>query len=95
MRRVLRKARGAVKRESRESREGAPRRTERAPRPVNRAPADPFFDQPYQPSLPPEAKPNWEGQAKPAASARGGLSPNIKPRKKVAVLFQRPPETVE
>ena len=79
----------------REGREGAggPRRSERAPRAVSRAPADPFFDQPYQPSLPPEAKPNWEGQAKPATGR--GLSPNIKPRKKVAMLFQRPPETVD
>ena len=62
-------------------------------RPVRspRTPADPFFDKPYQPALPPEAKPNWEAQPK---SAGKGLSAYIKPKRKVAALFRaQPPET--
>ena len=50
-----------------------------APRP----PSDPFFDQPYQPSSQ-EAEPAWEKRAAPVGR---GLSPNIKPKKKVAALF--------
>jgi ATP-dependent RNA helicase RhlE len=66
-----------------------PARTPRAPRPS----ADPFFDQPYEASVAPEAKPAWEVAEKPAARS---LSPNIKPKKKVAALFkatERTPET--
>ncbi|MEO7151499.1 MAG: DEAD/DEAH box helicase [Burkholderiaceae bacterium] len=48
-----------------------------------RAPRDPFFDQPYEPSSA-TAEPAWESKA-PAAPR--GLSPNIKPRRKVAALF--------
>ena len=51
----------------------------------NAAPADPFFDKPYEPSLPPEAAPSWE-----AAAARPGVrtvSSNIKSKRKVAALF--------
>jgi ATP-dependent RNA helicase RhlE len=59
----------------------APRSEPRAPRPA----ADPFFDRPYEPS----------GGAEPAAQTTGGmpstsgsrLSPNIKPKKKVAALL--------
>lgn len=59
-----------------------------------RAPADPFFDQPYAPSLPPEAKPTWEAQPKVAVSK--GLSAYIKPRRKVAALFSAPqPESAD
>jgi ATP-dependent RNA helicase RhlE len=47
--------------------------------------SDPLFDQPYQPSLPPDAKPAWE--AAPAVKPRG-ISANIKPRRKVAALFK-------
>ena len=78
-------------REPREPREPRPSRGEstpfRAPRPP-RAPADPLFDKPYEPSLPPDATPNWEASAsqRPATSR---LSPNIKSRKKVAALFKR------
>ena len=49
------------------------------------APVDPFFDKPYEPSLPPEAAPPWE-----AAAARPGvraISGNIRPKRKVAALF--------
>jgi len=62
-------------------------RRERMPR-VPRAPVDPFFDQPYEPALPPEAKPAWEAQPKVALSK--GLSAYIKPRRKVAALFKAP-----
>lgn len=67
-------------------------RAERAPDAVRsqrpRAPAkpaDPFFDKPYEPALPDEAKPAWE-----AAAARPGarsISSNIKSKRKVAALF--------
>ena len=49
-----------------------------------RPPADPFFEQPYQPPQRDEA-PAWEASAKPA-SAR--VSANIKPKRKVAALFK-------
>jgi ATP-dependent RNA helicase RhlE len=45
---------------------------------------DPFFDKPYEPP-PGEAEPAWEKKA-PGPASRG-LSPNIKPKKKVAALF--------
>ena len=68
---------------------GSPRppreaRSDYKPR-VRSAPADPFFDKPYEPSLPPEAAPSWE-----AAAARPGvraISGNIRPKRKVAALF--------
>ncbi len=46
---------------------------------------DPFFDKPYEPSLPSDAAPAWE-----AASTRPAvrsISSNIKPKRKVAALF--------
>jgi hypothetical protein len=81
--------------------EGRVRRTERSesttdagqarsmsrPRGAPRAPADPFFDKPYEPSTAqPDGKPSWEAAAKPVVRA---ISANIKPRKRVAALFQR------
>ena len=71
-------------RDERSAPEGRRARVPRAPR----APTDPFFDQPYAPALAPEAKPSWE--APPKASAGKGLSAYIKPRRKVAALFQAP-----
>jgi ATP-dependent RNA helicase RhlE len=73
----------------------APARAERAPRPAaaaSRAAADPFFDKPYEPSGPADAAPSWEPAAKAAASpapaaASRGLSPNIRPKRKVASLL--------
>mgnify|MGYP001788243416 FL=1 len=54
-------------------------------------PGDPFFDKPYEPS-PVAAEPAWETKA---AAAPRGMSPNIKPRKKVAALFgARQPDEV-
>jgi len=56
------------------------------PRPAS----DPFFDKPYEASAT-TAEPAWEQRAAPAAR---GLSPNIKPKKKVAALFGgKVPET--
>ena len=46
------------------------------------APADPFFDQPYEvPAR--EAAPSWESAAKPVR-----VSANIKAKRKVAALFK-------
>ena len=51
------------------------------------APRDPFFDQPYEPVVALDAQPAWEAAAK-SSSARGSVSANIKPKKKVAALFK-------
>ncbi len=58
-----------------------------------RAPSDPFFDRPYEPSASGSAEPAWEKRAAPIGR---GLSPNIKPRRKVAALFgAKVPESVD
>jgi superfamily II DNA/RNA helicase len=49
-----------------------------------RAPSDPFFDTPHEPSGTAAAEPAWESKA--PATPRG-MSPNIKPKKRVAALF--------
>ena len=50
------------------------------------APADPFFDQPYEPSNESaDQPPSWESSARPT---RPGISANIKPKRKVAALFK-------
>jgi superfamily II DNA/RNA helicase len=65
---------------------------ERAPEaPRRTAPAhrDPFFDRPYEPSSN-DAAPAWESAARattPHVPTRTGLSPNIRPKKKVAMLL--------
>jgi ATP-dependent RNA helicase RhlE len=66
--------------ERREQRFEERRRESRASRP----PADPFFEQPYQPPQREEA-PAWEASAKPASTR---VSANIKPKRKVAALFK-------
>ncbi len=62
----------------------SPRYTPRA------APIDPFFDRPYEPNASTSGAPSWETSAKagtlPSAGARS-ISPNIKPKKKVAALL--------
>jgi len=71
-----------------EGEERAPRAAaERPARPVRapRPPADPLFDQPYEPSTSSDAPPAWETAQKPVNSR---LSPNIKTRKKVPALFK-------
>ncbi len=75
--------------DERGSRYAREERTERAERPLRPArqpakPKDPFFEQPYQASTPPDVAPAWE--ATPKASAR--ISANIKPKRKVAALFK-------
>ncbi|WP_119965616.1 DEAD/DEAH box helicase [Simplicispira lacusdiani] len=50
------------------------------------APRDPFFDQPYEAgSASDVAKPAWEA---PERLSTGRVSPNIKPKRKVAALFK-------
>ena len=50
------------------------------------APRDPFFDQPYEPN--PQAVAAWDhGPAAAPAPAARAVSPNIKPKKKVAALL--------
>ena len=70
-------------REGSGSSSSAPRRP---PRPAA-APADPFFDQPYEASAPAEdtAPAPWEKSARPA---RAGVSANIRSKRKVAALFK-------
>jgi ATP-dependent RNA helicase RhlE len=63
-------------------RAAAPRASAPAPR---QASSDPFFDQPYVASGT-ESEAAWE-QKTPQPSSRSGLSPYIKPKKKVAALF--------
>jgi superfamily II DNA/RNA helicase len=66
-------------------------RPERSERPVRAAPrpaADPFFDKPYEPSAAPDSSPAWEtAKAAAPASAPRALSPNIRPKRKVASLL--------
>ncbi len=53
------------------------------------APADPFFDKPYEPSADDGEPPAWEKReaAAPAVAAPRGLSPNIRSKRKVAALL--------
>ncbi|TSE35391.1 DEAD/DEAH box helicase [Tepidimonas charontis] len=70
---------------------GAGTRGERGTSPAARvavAAADPLYDQPYEPSLPPDAKPQWEAQTK--ASTPRGLSAYIRPKRKVPALLRAP-----
>ncbi len=60
----------------------------RAPSRAASRPADPLFDQPYEPADG-QLTPAWEPQA-PAQRAAGAASRNIKPRRKVAALLGRP-----
>jgi ATP-dependent RNA helicase RhlE len=60
---------------------GAPAR-----RPAPQASRDPFFDRPYEPSGA-SASGGATPEAPVAATTTRGLSPNIKPKKKVAALF--------
>ncbi len=61
--------------------------------PSPRAGGDPFFDQPYEPAAV-SVEPAWEAKAA-ATSRTSSISPNIKPKKKVAALFgARVPEEV-
>jgi superfamily II DNA/RNA helicase len=68
----------------REERASAPQRSAYERRPPA-ASSDPFFDQPYEATA--VATPSWESVPKAAAPAARGLSPNIKPKRKVAALL--------
>ncbi len=60
-----------------------------APRRAAPSSRDPFFDKPYEPSSN-DAAPAWESAARTTTShvpTRTGLSPNIRPKKKVAMLL--------
>ncbi len=64
-------------------------REDRPPRGFrSRAPAhDPFFDKPYEPS--PDTTPaSWEAVEKVLTPPRNGVSPNIKPKRKIAALLK-------
>ena len=50
------------------------------------APADPFFDKPYEPSVMTADKPAWEQKAANSVPLRG-LSPNIRSKRKVGALL--------
>jgi hypothetical protein len=58
----------------------APRSSYAAPR---QAPQDPFFERPYEAAAT-DAEPAWERKT---PTAPRGISPNIKPKKRVAALF--------
>ncbi|MCW2311581.1 superfamily II DNA/RNA helicase [Rhodoferax antarcticus] len=83
-RRMYQQESGNLPREDAAARSPRAQRSDYKPR-VRSAPADPFFDKPYEPSLPPEATPAWEG-----AAVRPGvrsISGNIRSKRKVAALF--------
>ncbi len=51
-------------------------------------PSDPFFDQPYEPSPQALEKASQVSSKETTAPVRAGISPNIKPKRKVAALFK-------
>ncbi|QIL78821.1 DEAD/DEAH box helicase [Diaphorobacter sp. HDW4A] len=55
-----------------------------------RQPQDPFFDKPYEASAPKAEPATWETATK-AQPARGGVSSNIKTKRKIAALFRPAP----
>jgi ATP-dependent RNA helicase RhlE len=76
--------------DDRGARGAARERSTAAPPARPKAPQDPFFDKPYEPSAPQGDAPAWEARA---ASAPRTASPNIKPKRRVAALFgAKPPE---
>lgn len=54
-------------------------------KPAARQAIDPFFDQPYEPSIK-EQKPDWE--AKEPIKNKAGWASNIRPKKKIPALFE-------
>jgi superfamily II DNA/RNA helicase len=90
--------------DARPPREERPRRvreeapSDESPRPSRsyaqppRASRDPFFDKPYEPTESVDT-PAWDNKASAPTPAVRGLSPNIKPKKKVAALFGGKPTT--
>jgi len=96
--RPLREADPAPRAAERAPRDGVdryPRDSERFARDADRprrsyappaAPADPFFDKPYEPPVVTGDKPAWEQKVAAPAPVRG-LSPNIRSKRKVASLL--------
>jgi hypothetical protein len=65
-----------------------PERSERLVRAAPRPAADPFFEKPYEPSTASGSSPAWEtAKAATPTSAPRALSPNIRPKRKVASLL--------
>jgi ATP-dependent RNA helicase RhlE len=64
--------------------EGTEERRALRPAPTS-APSDPFFDRPYEERAGEAQAPSWEPPAKPATGR--ALSPNIRPKRKVAALL--------
>jgi len=81
LRRPLRDRARADRDDDRPSRDASRARGPIAPAP--RPSSDPFFDKPYEPSAS-ESEPAWERKT---PVAPRGISPNIKPKRKVAALF--------
>jgi len=81
LRRPLRDRARADRDDDRLSRDASRARGPIAPAP--RPSSDPFFDKPYEPSAS-ESEPAWERKT---PVAPRGISPNIKPKRKVAALF--------
>ena len=67
-------------------------RPSRSYAPAPRVSRDPFFDKPYEPTASADT-PAWDSKASAPVPAVRGLSPNIKPKKKVAALFGGKPTT--
>ena len=86
-RRMYREAEGGGMSAPREARPVRERREHMPHRQSAASSRDPFFDQPYEASATAAAKPAWEAADKTIA-ARGGVSANIKPKKKIAALFK-------
>ncbi len=78
-------------REDGEDNRGAPRggRERSSYRSAPAVVRDPFFDKPYEAATADSLPPSWEVVPK-AAPARGSISANIKPRRKLAALFKAP-----
>ncbi len=75
----------AVREERPQAAQAAPQRSyERRP---TAASADPFFDRPYESSASAAGTPSWEPAPKTATPATRGVSPSIKPKRKVAALL--------
>ncbi|WP_374316086.1 DEAD/DEAH box helicase [Aquabacterium sp.] len=88
MRRPRRDSRGDDPREQAYGEESRAPRAARPAMPVRRqAPADPFFDKPYEPAS--DADPTWDKKIEPTpgGAAGSGLSRFIKPKRKVAALL--------
>ena len=86
---------GEIPVEARESRTAQAPYAARSPsRPAPpKPPGDPFFDKPYEASS--TAEPSWDHKGSVNVATLRGMSPNIKPKRRVAALFgAKAPENV-